>query len=201
MPEPRSPYAQDLKSPNILIDNQWRIKIGDFGLSRLLKGGKKFVTANVESGTPEWMAPEILRTEGGSDKSDVSCCPSDVKGRKRSGMMPMHIVGRLAGNSTDVCRHLQVYSYGVVLWEILTGEAPWDCMHPMQVVGAVGFQQKQLPWPEESGGEPFLVDLAKRCMSCKASERPDFAQVCCVKAGALYAQAVQWKRPWPKHAF
>lgn len=63
---------QDLKSPNILIDSQWRIKIGDFGLSRLLKGGKKFVTASVESGTPEWMAPEILRTEGGSDKSDVS---------------------------------------------------------------------------------------------------------------------------------
>ena len=77
-PEPFFPGAQDLKSPNILIDNQWRIKIGDFGLSRLLKGGKKFVTANVESGTPEWMAPEILRTEGGSDKSDVSCCPCDI---------------------------------------------------------------------------------------------------------------------------
>ena len=73
LPEPCDPHAQDLKSPNILIDNQWRIKIGDFGLSRLLKGGKKFDTANVESGTPEWMAPEVLRTEGGSDKSDVSC--------------------------------------------------------------------------------------------------------------------------------
>lgn len=87
---------------------------------------------------------------------------------------------------TDACHHWQVYSYGVVLWEILTGEAPWDCMHPMQVVGAVGFQQKQLPWPEETGGEPFLVDLAKRCMSCKASERPGFAQVCCTEAGALH---------------
>ena len=76
-----------------------------------------------------------------------------------------------------MCAYLQVYSYGVVLWEVLTGEAPWDCMHPMQVVGAVGFQQKQLPWPDEVSGEAFLVDMAKRCMSPNASERPDFAQV------------------------
>lgn len=130
----------DLKSPNILIDSQWRIKIGDFGLSRLLKGGRKFVTANVESGTPEWMAPEVLRTEGGSDKSDV-------------------------------------YSYGVVLWEVLTGEAPWENMHPMQVVGAVGFQQKQLLWPDKGSGEQFLVDLAKRCMSPDPRERPSFVEI------------------------
>jgi serine/threonine protein kinase len=192
LPEPCFPHAQDLKSPNILIDNQWRIKIGDFGLSRLLKGGKKFVTANVESGTPEWMAPEVLRTEGGSDKSDVSCCASDVSVQKRNLTIPMHSVRRLAEDGIYVCcRHLQVYSYGVVLWEILTGEAPWDCMHPMQVVGAVGFQQKQLPWPEEIGSEAFLVDLAKRCMSCKACERPGFAQVCCIEAGALYAIRMQ----------
>lgn len=33
-----------------------------------------------------------------------------------------------------------VYSYGVVLWEVLTGRLPWADMHAMQVVGAVGFQ-------------------------------------------------------------
>ncbi len=25
-----------------------------------------------------------------------------------------------------------VYSYGVVLWELLTGEIPWEKLHPMQ---------------------------------------------------------------------
>lgn len=47
----------------------------------------------------------------------------------------------------------------------------------MQVVGAVGFQQKQLTWPADVSGEKFLVDLAKRCMSPDPSERPGFVQV------------------------
>lgn len=38
-----------------------------------------------------------------------------------------------------------VYSYGVVLWEVITGRAPWEDMHPMQVVGAVGFQASAPP--------------------------------------------------------
>ena len=30
-----------------------------------------------------------------------------------------------------------VYSYGVVLWECLTGQCPWESYHPMQVLPPV----------------------------------------------------------------
>lgn len=30
-----------------------------------------------------------------------------------------------------------VYSYGVVLWEVITGQAPWENYNPMQVSGMV----------------------------------------------------------------
>jgi serine/threonine protein kinase len=36
------------------------------------------------------------------------------------------------------CDKADVFSYGVVLWELLTGEPPWEGMNAMQVRGAAG---------------------------------------------------------------
>lgn len=50
----------DLKSSNVLIDENWNVKLCDFGLSRL-KDNKKNKKDNIRVGTPHWMAPEILK--------------------------------------------------------------------------------------------------------------------------------------------
>lgn len=54
----------DLKSTNILVDKNWTIKVGDFGLSRFKY--EPFATR-----TFAWMAPEVLREEHSDEKSDV----------------------------------------------------------------------------------------------------------------------------------
>lgn len=65
-------HLQDLKSPNILVDERWRVKITDFGLSRARQ--RTFVSSSAQGGTPEWMAPEVLRCESVAEPADVYRC-------------------------------------------------------------------------------------------------------------------------------
>eukprot|EP00002_Diphylleia_rotans_P020365 TRINITY_DN3957_c0_g1_i2.p1 TRINITY_DN3957_c0_g1~~TRINITY_DN3957_c0_g1_i2.p1 ORF type:complete len:2252 (-),score=324.98 TRINITY_DN3957_c0_g1_i2:265-7020(-) len=58
---------RDLKSPNLLLDDRWALKISDFGLS----GSSLSNTADSPPGTMLWMAPEVMITYECSTKSDV----------------------------------------------------------------------------------------------------------------------------------
>ncbi|KAF2289059.1 hypothetical protein GH714_025540 [Hevea brasiliensis] len=60
---------RDLKSSNLLVDKNWTVKVGDFGLSRLKH--ETYLTTMTGKGTPQWMAPEVLRNEPSDEKSDV----------------------------------------------------------------------------------------------------------------------------------
>ncbi|KAK9839216.1 hypothetical protein WJX81_001874 [Elliptochloris bilobata] len=124
---------KDLKSPNILVDNNWRVKVADFGLAQMRSNVLPSTGAGF--GTPEWMAPEVLRCQACDERSDV-------------------------------------YSYGVVLWELLTGDVPWVKLHPMQVVGAVAFQGARLSLPER--GDACLLELCGQCMESDPAQRPTF---------------------------
>ncbi|QHO13042.1 hypothetical protein HN873_052464 [Arachis hypogaea] len=49
-----------------------------------------------------------------------------------------------------------VYSFGVILWELSTLQQPWGGMNPMQVVGAVGFQHCRLVIPDDM--DPAIME-------------------------------------------
>jgi len=59
----------DLKSPNLLVDKDFTVKVCDFGLSKVQRS--TWLTGRSRAGTPEWTAPEILRSEPSNVKSDV----------------------------------------------------------------------------------------------------------------------------------
>jgi serine/threonine protein kinase len=83
----RSPpiIHRDLKSPNLLVDDSWRVKVADFGLSGLQGAGE----LPADRLNPLWAAPEVLCGAPATAASDV-------------------------------------FSFGVVLWELLTWELPWE---------------------------------------------------------------------------
>ena len=125
----------DLKSPNLLLDANYTVKVCDFGLSRIKTATKLSVGSKM--GTPEWTAPEVLQSSANSEASDV-------------------------------------YSFGVVLWEIFTGQVPWEDVNAMQVVLLVGFHNKRLEIPANIP-QP-IQDLIHECFG-PADERPSFADI------------------------
>ena len=153
---------RDLKSPNLLVvrmhtrhttppllhpvvnqrhvspqDETFTVKICDFGLARF-KADTFVATVNGCAGTPNYMAPEVLRNERFNEKADV-------------------------------------FSAGVVLWELITRKEPYKGMAPLQVIAAVVFQGQRLPQP--TGCDPRLCDLIDRCWAPDPAPRPSFFAV------------------------
>ncbi|KAL7123120.1 hypothetical protein ACP275_01G085800 [Erythranthe tilingii] len=127
---------RDLKSSNLLVDKSWTVKVGDFGLSKLKYA--TFLTAKSGRGTPQWMAPEVLRNEPSTEKSDV-------------------------------------FSYGVILWELMTQRVPWDDLNSLQVVGVVGFMDRRLEIP--SNIDPQVSSIITDCWRSNPEERPSFEEI------------------------
>ena len=60
---------RDLKPDNLFITEEYKLKIGDFGLSKQLKSEKEF--AKTQTGTMLYMAPEIINGKEYNKKVDM----------------------------------------------------------------------------------------------------------------------------------
>ncbi|EIE18296.1 kinase-like protein, partial [Coccomyxa subellipsoidea C-169] len=60
---------RDLKSPNLLVDKHWRVKVCDFNLSRVME--ESSILSSMAATNPRWLAPEILAGRGYTFSSDI----------------------------------------------------------------------------------------------------------------------------------
>ncbi|KAA8546549.1 hypothetical protein F0562_002712 [Nyssa sinensis] len=67
-----------------------------------------------------------------------------------------------------------VFSFAIVLWELVTAKVPYDTMTPLQA--ALGVRQGMRPdLPENT--HPKLLDLMKRCWEAVPGKRPSFSEI------------------------
>ncbi|PSS08197.1 Serine/threonine-protein kinase [Actinidia chinensis var. chinensis] len=91
------------------------------------------------------------------------------------GTLPWMAPELLSGKSNMVSEKIDVYSFGIVMWELLTGDEPYADMHCASIIG--GIVNNTLRPKIPTWCDPEWKSLMESCWSSDPSERPSFAEI------------------------
>ncbi|XP_010693405.1 uncharacterized protein LOC104906362 [Beta vulgaris subsp. vulgaris] len=99
------------------------------------------------------------------------------------GTLPWMAPELLNGSSSKVSEKVDVFSFGIVLWEILTGEEPYANMHYGAIIGGIVNNTLRPLIPNYCDAEWRM--LMEQCWAPNPAVRPSFTEI----AGRLRAMA------------
>ncbi|XP_011096900.1 uncharacterized protein LOC105175953 isoform X1 [Sesamum indicum] len=91
------------------------------------------------------------------------------------GTLPWMAPELLNGSSSKVSEKVDVFSFGIVLWEILTGEEPYANMHYGAIIG--GIVNNTLRPPVPTFCDPEWRLLMEQCWAPDPLARPSFTEI------------------------
>ncbi|KAM0869195.1 hypothetical protein ACQ4PT_040834 [Festuca glaucescens] len=101
-------------------------------------------------------------------------CQTLISGGVR-GTLPWMAPELLNGSSNLVSEKVDVFSFGIVMWELITGEEPYADLHYGAIIGGIVNNTLRPPVPESC--DPQWRSLMEQCWSAEPSERPSFTEV------------------------
>ncbi|KAL1359567.1 hypothetical protein AAHE18_04G116500 [Arachis hypogaea] len=91
------------------------------------------------------------------------------------GTLPWMAPELLNGSSSRVSEKVDVFSFGISLWELFTGEEPYADMHCGAIIGGIVKNTLRPPIPERC--DPEWRKLMEECWSADPNSRPSFTEI------------------------
>ncbi|XP_020573767.1 uncharacterized protein LOC110020120 isoform X2 [Phalaenopsis equestris] len=101
-------------------------------------------------------------------------CNTLISGGVR-GTLPWMAPELLNGSSNLVSEKVDVFSFGIVMWELLTGEEPYADLHYGAIIGGIVSNTLRPAVPDSC--DPEWGALMEQCWAAEPTERPSFTEI------------------------
>ena len=159
---------RDVKSSNILLDGGG---LGESGMEGLRASGSAATKSAASPGPsiPQSLSPFVKLADFGLARIRGAQTQVTVDGSILG--TPEYMSPEQARGESDIDRRTDLYSAGVVLYEMLTGRTPFRCDTPTATIRRILDEEPADPRRVGKSVDPVLASLALRLMAKRREER------------------------------